>query len=76
MMVFSRDEGETWTASVETPWGLTGDRHEGVPLPDGGILCTTYSRHWDDDRPSSVVCTRVRIGETDERGLGVRLWRP
>ena len=142
MMAFSRDEGETWTAPVETPWGLTGDRHEGVPLPDGrwfiafrdrapgsatagqyvgwvgsyadlragreggyrihllrhwgrhgvwpgnewdtgysgvellpdgGILCTTYSRHWDDDRPSSVVCTRFRIGETDERATSLDL---
>ena len=35
MMCFSRDEGETWTAPVDTPWGLTGDRHEGVQAPDG-----------------------------------------
>lgn len=136
MAVFSRDEGETWTEPVDTPWGLTGDRHEGVPLPDGRwfiafrdrapgsptagqyvgwvgsygalragrdgdyrvhllrhhgrrgvwpgneldtgysgveilpngeILCTTYSRHWDDDRPSSIVCTRFRVEETDSR---------
>jgi len=35
MMCFSRDEGETWTEPVDTPWGLTGDRHEGVQAPDG-----------------------------------------
>jgi len=35
MMCFSRDEGETWTAPVDTAWGLTGDRHEGVQAPDG-----------------------------------------
>ena len=35
MMCFSRDEGRTWTAPVDTCWGLTGDRHEGVQLPDG-----------------------------------------
>ena len=35
MMCFSRDEGETWTKPVDTPWGLTGDRHEGVMLQDG-----------------------------------------
>lgn len=35
MMCFSRDEGETWTAPVETSWGLSGDRHEGVQVPDG-----------------------------------------
>ena len=35
MMCFSRDEGKTWTQPEDTCWGLTGDRHEGVPLPDG-----------------------------------------
>lgn len=35
MMCFSRDEGETWTRPVDTCAGLTGDRHEGVQLPDG-----------------------------------------
>ena len=35
MMCFSRDEGETWTAPEDTAWGLTGDRHEGVQVPDG-----------------------------------------
>lgn len=35
MMCFSRDEGETWTAPVDTAWGLTGDRHAGVQVPDG-----------------------------------------
>jgi hypothetical protein len=35
MMCFSRDEGKTWTVPEDTCWGLTGDRHEGVQLPDG-----------------------------------------
>lgn len=35
MMCFSRDEGATWSEPVDTPWGLTGDRHEGVQVPDG-----------------------------------------
>ena len=35
MMVFSQDEGRTWTAPVDTAPELTGDRHEGVVLPDG-----------------------------------------
>jgi len=35
MMSFSRDEGATWSEPVDTPWGLTGDRHEGVQTPDG-----------------------------------------
>ena len=134
MMCFSHDEGQSWSEPVDTPWALTGDRHEGVLLPDGryviafrdqGILsptrgqfvawvgtfddlangrngqyrihlqhhhglgavfpggdwdtgysgvelladgtlvCTTYSRHFDDDRQSSVVAARFRIADTD-----------
>ena len=35
MMCFSRDEGKTWSPPQDTPWGLTGDRHQGVFTPDG-----------------------------------------
>ena len=35
LMMFSRDEGQTWSTPVDTPWGLSGDRHIGVALPDG-----------------------------------------
>jgi hypothetical protein len=35
LMMFSRDEGQSWTKPVDTPWGLTGDRHIGVRMPDG-----------------------------------------
>ncbi len=132
MMSFSDDEGKTWTTPVDTPWALTGDRHEGVLLPDGRyviafrdqavgsetrgqftawvgtfddlrngrngqfrihllkhhglegrwpgspvdtgypgvellpdgtVVCTTYSRHFDDDRQSSVVSTRFKLDE-------------
>ena len=38
MMMFSRDEGKTWTTPEDTPWGLTGDRHQGVQLPDGRLV--------------------------------------
>lgn len=38
MMMFSRDEGRTWSRPEETPWGLTGDRHHGVTLPDGRLV--------------------------------------
>ncbi len=136
MMAFSHDEGRTWTTPVDTPWALTGDRHEGVLLPDGRyviafrdqavgsptrgqymawvgtfddlmngrngqcrihllkhhglagqfpggpwdtgysgvellpdgtVVCTTYSRHFADDRQSSVVSTRFKISEIDAR---------
>ena len=35
LMMFSQDEGESWSAPVDTPWGLSGDRHIGVRLEDG-----------------------------------------
>ena len=38
MMCFSRDEGKTWTKPVDTCWGLSGDRHEGIVLPDGRLV--------------------------------------
>lgn len=38
LMMFSRDEGRTWTTPKDTPWGLTGDRHQGVRLPDGRLV--------------------------------------
>lgn len=38
LMMFSRDEGQTWTAPADTAWGLTGDRHAGVQLPDGRFV--------------------------------------
>jgi len=38
LMMFSRDEGRTWTAPQDTPWGLTGDRHMGVCTPDGRLV--------------------------------------
>lgn len=36
-VIFSRDEGRTWTRPRDVPPGLTGDRHQGVMLPDGRL---------------------------------------
>ena len=38
MMMFSRDEGKTWSSPEDTVWALTGDRHQGVQLPDGRLF--------------------------------------
>lgn len=38
LMMYSHDEGQTWTPLRETPWGLTGDRHMTRYLPDGRII--------------------------------------
>lgn len=38
LMMFSDDEGTTWTPLQETPWGLTGDRHVIKYAPDGRLV--------------------------------------
>ena len=37
-IIFSSDEGETWSAPRETPLALTGDRHTGKYAPDGRLF--------------------------------------
>lgn len=38
LVMFSRDEGKTWSRPADTPWGLTGDRHMGVYSHDGRLV--------------------------------------
>jgi hypothetical protein len=38
LVMFSRDEGATWSRPVNTSWGLTGDRHAGVFTKDGRLV--------------------------------------
>ena len=35
LVMFSQNEGKTWSTPVDTAWGLTGDRHYGVQAEDG-----------------------------------------
>jgi hypothetical protein len=37
-VIFSDDEGKTWSAPREVPLSLTGDRHTGRYAPDGRLL--------------------------------------
>lgn len=37
-IIFSDDEGNTWTSPRELPLSLTGDRHTGKYAPDGRLL--------------------------------------
>jgi len=37
-VIFSRDEGKTWTDPRELPGALTGDRHTGKYAPDGRLF--------------------------------------
>lgn len=38
LMMFSSDEGATWSEPIDTPWGLSGDRHIGVQTEDGRLV--------------------------------------
>lgn len=38
LMMFSSDEGATWSSPVNTSWGLTGDRHMGIQTKDGRLV--------------------------------------
>ena len=38
LMMFSQDEGATWSTPIDTNWGLTGDRHNGVFTNDGRMV--------------------------------------
>ena len=38
LVMFSRDEGTTWTDPADTPWGLTGDRHAALCAQDGRLV--------------------------------------
>lgn len=38
LVMFSGDEGATWSAPKDTAWALTGDRHNGVRTKDGRLV--------------------------------------
>ena len=44
LMMFSSDEAKTWSKPVDTPWGLTGDRHMGVYTKDGRLVISFRDR--------------------------------
>ena len=44
LMMFSNDEGKTWSKPVDTPWGLTGDRHMGVYTKDGRLVIAFHDK--------------------------------
>jgi alkaline phosphatase D len=46
-VIFSDDEGETWSQPRELPGALTGDRHTGKYAPDGRLFITFRDRTHD-----------------------------
>jgi len=52
LVIFSDDEGETWTKPVELPSTLTGDRHQAVYTGDGRLLIS-FRDHSPKTEPDS-----------------------
>lgn len=50
LLTFSRDEGKTWSAPVEAPAALNGERHHAEWLPDGRLFITFRSIERDKAR--------------------------
>ena len=69
LMMFSSDEAATWSAPVDTPWGLTGDRHMGLYSPDGRLVIA-----FRDKAPASPTAGHFMawVGTYDD----IRLGRP
>jgi len=38
LVMYSKDEGKTWSTPADTAWELTGDRHQGVYTKDGRFV--------------------------------------
>jgi len=43
-VIYSDDEGATWSSPTELPWTLTGDRHVAKYAPDGRLLVAFRDR--------------------------------
>jgi hypothetical protein len=69
LMMFSRDEGQIWSSPVDTPWGLTGDRHMGVYAPDGRLVVAFRDQAPDSSTRGHFVAW---VGTYD----GIRQGRP
>ena len=44
LMMFSQDEAQTWSEPVDTPWMLTGDRHQGIATGSGQLVIAFRDR--------------------------------
>ena len=54
-IIFSRDEGKSWTAPRPLPNSLTGDRHQALYLPDGRLLIS-----FRDNSPAASQFRRLK----------------
>lgn len=82
-VIFSRDEGKTWSTPRELPAALTGDRHTGVYGPDGRLFISfrdttlvsptkgdwvAWVGTWDDIAEGREGQYRVRLMDNTKGG--------
>lgn len=75
-VMFSNDEGKTWTSPRELPGALTGDRHTGVYAPDGRLFISFRDTTLDSPTKGDWVAwvgTYEDIAEGREGEYRVRL---
>jgi hypothetical protein len=66
-VIFSNDEGRTWSPPRELPWSLTGDRHTAKYAPDGRLLISFR----DMAKPSQTYGDWVAwVGNYDDIAAG------
>lgn len=77
-MIFSRDEGKTWSKPIPTSHALTGDRHAGLTLPDGRLAIAFRCADRTDPYDTHFVLwvgTYAQLRGAEEGGLKLRLLR-
>ncbi|MHC4880509.1 MAG: GDSL-type esterase/lipase family protein [Planctomycetota bacterium] len=75
-VIFSHDEGKTWSTPRELPASLTGDRHTGVYAPDGRLFISFRDKTHVSPTPGDWVAwvgTWDDIAEGREGQYRVRL---
>jgi len=70
LMMFSRDEGQSWTKPVDTPWGLTGDRHMGTFTKDGRLVVAFRDQALASDTRGHFVAWVGRYDDIANRRPG------
>ncbi len=69
-MMFSSDEGERWSDPVNTPWGLTGDRHYGLYTKDGRLVIAFRDKAKNSETYNHFVAWTGRYEDLKTGGKG------
>lgn len=65
-IIFSNDEGKTWTRPRDMPWMLNGDRHTGKYAPDGRLLISLRRRSPEGQKTPTEGDWAAWVGTYDD----------